>query len=170
MLLLIAAVLRFVPHMPSFSPLFAVLLLSGAHLGRKRALAASFAILALTDLVLTPAIYHVAIGWTQVFVWIGFGFLAVLGVLLRFGLPSKAAAVVAGSTGFFLLANLGVWLGSGMYPHTFQGLVLCYVAALPFYRNALLSTALWTSVLDPAYRLWLRRNASPNTALSGFPA
>jgi hypothetical protein len=28
-----------------------------------------------------------------------------------------------------------------MYPHTWSGLTACYVAALPFYRNDLLSTA-----------------------------
>ena len=29
-----------------------------------------------------------------------------------------------------------------MYPHTLSGLVACFAAAVPFYRNDLLSTAI----------------------------
>lgn len=36
---------------------------------------------------------------------------------------------------FFLLTNFGVWLWSGIYTHSFSGLVLCFEMALPFYRN-----------------------------------
>jgi len=39
-----------------------------------------------------------------------------------------------------------VWAGSIMYPHTAAGLGACYVAALPFYRNDLLSTTVITVV------------------------
>ena len=34
-----------------------------------------------------------------------------------------------------------------MYPQTGSGLVACYVAGLPFYRNDLISTALLCSLL-----------------------
>ena len=34
-----------------------------------------------------------------------------------------------------------------MYPHTLAGLGACYVAALPFYRNDLVSTALTAGAL-----------------------
>ncbi len=37
---------------------------------------------------------------------------------------------------FFLISNFGVWIY--WYPNTLQGLLSCYVAALPFYRNTLL--------------------------------
>jgi len=34
-----------------------------------------------------------------------------------------------------------------MYPHTMSGLGACYVAALPFYRNDLISTGIVAGVL-----------------------
>ncbi len=60
------------------------------------------------------------------------------------------AAVVLGPTSFFLVSNYAVWVMSShavwvpgdMYPHTFSGLITCYAAAIPFYRNDVLSTAI----------------------------
>jgi hypothetical protein len=56
---------------------------------------------------------------------------------VRFG-----AAALLGPTSFFLISNYAVWAGGGMYPRTLGGLGACFVAALPFYRNDLISTAL----------------------------
>jgi hypothetical protein len=49
---------------------------------------------------------------------------------------------VLGPTSFFILSNYAVWVGGDMYPHNLSGLVACYAAAIPFYRNDLLSTAI----------------------------
>lgn len=56
-----------------------------------------------------------------------------------------AAAAVASSTGFFLLSNGMVWLRGNMYDHTAAGLLRCYQAGLPFYRNDLASTLVFTA-------------------------
>lgn len=53
---------------------------------------------------------------------------------------SVGFAALASSTSFFVLSNLAVFLRSGMYPHTTEGLIACYSAAVPFYQNDLLST------------------------------
>jgi hypothetical protein len=50
-------------------------------------------------------------------------------------------AVLASATSFFILSNFMVWMGGGMYPMTAAGLGTCYVAAIPFYANDLISTA-----------------------------
>ena len=59
-------------------------------------------------------------------------------VLLYLG----TAGVVLGPTSFFIVSNYAVWVGSDMYPHTMSGVIACYAAALPFYRNDLLSTTI----------------------------
>ena len=56
------------------------------------------------------------------------------------------AAALLSSTGFFLLSNGMVWLRGNMYPHTAGGLGACYVAGLPFYRNDLASTLVFSAV------------------------
>jgi hypothetical protein len=53
-----------------------------------------------------------------------------------------AAAVLLGPTAFWVISDYAVWAGSGMYPHTLAGLGACFVAAIPFYRNDLVSTAI----------------------------
>ncbi len=50
------------------------------------------------------------------------------------------SGVLASATSFFLLSNFVVWYGGAMYPHTLAGIGVCYVAALPFYANDLIST------------------------------
>ena len=61
--------------------------------------------------------------------------------VLRVGV---AALLSSGS--FFLLSNGAVWLRGTMYPHTAAGLGACYVAGLPFYRNDVASTLVFSAV------------------------
>ena len=55
--------------------------------------------------------------------------------------------VLASATSFFLLSNFVVWVGSGMYARNTSGLTACYVAALPFYANDLISTGVFSAAL-----------------------
>lgn len=45
---------------------------------------------------------------------------------------------------FFIISNFGVWIVG--YPKTISGFIACYVAALPFLSNTLISTLLFSSV------------------------
>jgi hypothetical protein len=98
--------------------------------------------------------YHYAFAWTAyATTWSWAVAVMVLGRIL---LKSKTswlrvgAGVVLGPTSFFLISNYAVWIMSShavwvagdMYPHTLSGLITCYAAGLPFYRNDLLSTAI----------------------------
>jgi Family of unknown function (DUF6580) len=65
----------------------------------------------------------------------------------RRSVPNIAVAALASSVLFFLLTNLGVWATSGLYPFTMVGLVACYAAALPFFRNMLAGDFLYTLAL-----------------------
>ena len=63
------------------------------------------------------------------------------------------AAVLASSVLFFVLTNLGVWATSGLYPRTMIGLVTCYAAALPFFRNTLAGDAIYALTLFGGFAL-----------------
>jgi hypothetical protein len=54
-------------------------------------------------------------------------------------LPRVAACSLLASVSFFLVSNYTVWAVWQMYPRTLVGLVACYAAALPFFRNSLTS-------------------------------
>lgn len=46
---------------------------------------------------------------------------------------------------FWIWTNFGVWLVSGMYPHSLTGLVTCYFLALPFLKNSIIAAIVWGS-------------------------
>lgn len=73
--------------------------------------------------------------------------------------PRIAAAGLGSAIVFFVVSNFGVWaLGDGVrYPLNMAGLVDCYVQAIPFFRNTLLSMALFLPLLFSP--LALRRSA-----------
>ena len=126
-----AAALRLVPHPPNFSPIDAMALFSGAYLGRKTlAVAAPLAALLLSDLVL--GFYP-----GMLFQYVAVVLIVLLGAaaLRKIGVLRVAGAGLASSILFFTVSNFGVWLVSGMYARTLEGLGACYAAAIPFFQN-----------------------------------
>lgn len=90
-------------------------------------------------------------GGEQLLVYLSFALVISLGFVLRKRRSYLwvAGTGFAGATLFFLVSNFGVWLFGGelRYPHTLAGLWECYVAAIPFYRNSLISMAVFLPVL-----------------------
>lgn len=147
LLILLAVLSRLLPHAGWFN--FTAVGGALLHFGARRSwreMLAPLAVLAAVDYVLTSFVYHYSFVWTAYIpTWAWYLAAMVLGrILLRShtSLPRVAAAVALGPTSFFLISNFAVWVGSTMYPQNFAGLVGCYVAAIPFYRNDVISTAL----------------------------
>jgi hypothetical protein len=138
-----AAAARLLPHPPNVTPLAAIALFAGACLpGRALALAVPLTALFLSDLVIglhdqMPVVYG------------SFALIVALGMLLRARRRAWAiaAATLGGSALFFVATNLGVWASGSLYPRTFEGLVACYVAALPFFGRTLLGDAFFSAAL-----------------------
>jgi hypothetical protein len=155
LVLLFAVLSRILPHFfattsVGFTAVGGGLLYFGARRSRWQAL---FAVLALaaTDYYLTvfaygysfhPSAYFVTWAWYATICLLGHGILQGKPSMLRVGV-----AVLASSTSFFVLSNFMVWLGGEMYPHTASGLAACYVAAIPFYANDVMSTAVTAGAL-----------------------
>ncbi len=68
-------------------------------------------------------------------------------------LASLATGAVAAPTAYFLISNLSVWSCSVQttYPKTFAGLMTCYEAGLPFYRNSILATLVFLPIILISY-------------------
>jgi hypothetical protein len=118
--------------------------------GTAAAFVAAIVALAATDYYLTVFAYgypfHVS---AYLVTWVWYGLVCVLGMglLARPSVLRVVAGVLASATSFFVLSNFAVWAGGHMYPATGAGLAECYAAALPFYRNDLVSTALTAGAL-----------------------
>ncbi len=71
-----------------------------------------------------------------VFTYLGFFSYYLLGKIARHHLKRQLVLLPTASFLFFLISNLGVWFY--WYPQTWEGLLACYLAAVPFYKNTLL--------------------------------
>lgn len=149
-IVLAVSLYRIFPHPPNFTPALAVALFAGAHFSDRRlaVIVPLFAML-IADLFL-------GLHATLPFVYAAILLLVLLGGWLRQRktVTNVAAVAVGGSVVFFLLSNFGVWLMlPAVYPHTLEGLLAAYVAAIPFYQNTLLSTLLFTGLLFGGFHL-----------------
>lgn len=132
-LVIISSLARLLPHPANFTPVGASSLLGGAVLPRPWNYVVPIIILLITDMFL-------GIHGTMPYVYGSFLFTAWLGD--RFLRQQQSAGRVAAfsflsSLVFFVVTNFGVWMGGGLYPKTFDGLVLCFTMGLPFWRNML---------------------------------
>jgi hypothetical protein len=141
-LILGAVFSRFIPHMPNFTPIAAIALAGGVYLDKRFALLVPLAALLVSDYF---------IGFYSEVVWVYSSFLAigVIGLWVRNhkNLYTVAGATFTGSVLFFVVTNFGVWAQSGWYPKNVEGLVACYTAAIPFFRNSLFGDLVYTAVL-----------------------
>lgn len=164
LLLVVAILTRLVPHHDwlNFTAVGGALLYFGARRPWREMLAPAAALMA-TDYVLTVFTYHYAFRW-QAYITTWAWYLAVMAlgwILLRTRTTflRVAAGALLGPSSFFIVSNYAVWVGGDMYPHTMSGLVTCYAAGIPFYRNDLISTAIVASLAFgvPVLVRWMSR-------------
>lgn len=147
--ILVAALLRLVPHPPNFTPIGAIGLFAGAYLGRNAvAFAVPLGALLLSDLVLG---FHD----TMIFVYAGAALSVLIGWVLagRVSALSVGAGALASAILFFLVTNFGVWLSGSLYPPTLAGLAACFAAALPFFQNTLAGDFFYSALLFGGFAL-----------------
>jgi len=163
----LAIAVRFIPHPFTFTPVAASLLFFGARGARKQAWIPVLLLVG-SDIVLTKLVYGYPLRPDQLIIWAWYGAMVLLGGLLRQNARPRrvVGASLAAAVSFFLASNFGVWLGWTLYPMTLAGLVECYVAGLPFFRNELISDVLFTAVMFsiPALLRLLDRTAAPTPA------
>jgi hypothetical protein len=151
-LIVLTALARLVQRV-NFAPVGALSLYAGGRLRGWQAYALPLVLMAITDPLLggysfaTPFVY----ASFMIYVWIGSRLRSTENPLLIGG------AAVTGSLQFFLITNFATWLSFQLpYPHTFAGLMQCYVAAIPFYGRTLASDLIYSGVLFGAHALLSR--------------
>ena len=135
---------RFIPHPPNFTSLIALSFYIPALIGIRYlpALIISFAI---TDLVIG---FH----GTTLFTW---GSVLIIGLGSKFFISSmltRISGALLGACLFFIITNFGVW-SLGSYGYTSEGLVMCYTLAIPFFAYNLISTFIFSGVIETIYKL-----------------
>ena len=133
---------RFIPHPPNFTSLIALAFYIPAILGVKF----------MPIIVISFFITDLFLGIHQV-VFFTWGSVLLIGLISKFFLKNTTYRLIGSIASvfvFFIITNFGVWL-SGMYEVSFNGLILCYTMALPFLGNSLISTLLFSIIIEFIY-------------------
>ena len=146
-LVAVAVHLRFFAMPFSFTPVAAALLFFGARMPRKQ-MWIPVALLVASDVYLTRVTYAYPLTPDHFVTWAWYAAMLLLGGVLIGGRGFSAlrigAASLTASVSFFLISNFAVWMvWRDMYPKSFNGLMTCYVAGLPFFRAEVVSDLLF---------------------------
>ena len=148
-MIVLAAILRIVPHPWNLTPIGAMALFSGSMFRRKwiafvlplAALMAGDAVIGFYKLMIVVyASFAISVAIGR---WLGEN-----RTVARIG-----GAVLLGALQFFCVTNFAIWALGGFYPKTLQGLTTCFAAAVPFFWNTLAGDALYAGVLFGGFAL-----------------
>lgn len=137
------AIGRLIPHPPNFTPILAAAIVAPYITNNK--------LLSLLIPISAMIIADFFIGFYSGIIWV-YGSILLCGLLSQYSQKFKnyklqlGIMAILSSVIFFVITNFTVWLFSGYYPKTYEGLVLCYTMAIPFFRNTILSTLLYTGL------------------------
>ena len=134
---------RFVPHPPNFTSLIALSFY----------VPALFGISYLPVLLISFLITDLIIGFhsTVLFTW---GSVLIIGFVSKYLFSSiilRISGALVGACIFFIVTNFGVWT-TGMYGYSFGGLVNTYIMALPFFGYSLVSTFVFSALIETVYK------------------
>lgn len=146
----LAMFVRLMPHPANFAPVAAVALFSGVYLSKKWSIILPLLIMFVSDIFLGFYDFRLMAVVYGCFILTVF-----IGRLIREkkNILTVLTAALGMSVFFFLATNFAVWLFSHWYPHNFQGLLLNYYLAVPFFRNTLFGDLFFTFILFGAYEL-----------------
>jgi hypothetical protein len=142
-IIIIAALLRFVPNRYNITPIIAIALFGGAYFANKKiAFIIPIITMLITDLFLGfHSTLFVVYGCFAISVLIGIFYLKTINIG-RIITASLLSSII-----FYLVTNFAVWMLSGMYENSFAGLIFCYERAIPFFRNSLIGDLTYSGVL-----------------------
>ena len=144
----VLAASRFIPHPPNFTALLALTFYIPIFFGIKY-IPIIVICFALTDLFLGFHPY-------TLFTW---GSILLIGYISKYFLKTiqtRIFGTIVGACIFYLITNFGVWL-VGNYTKNLEGLLLCYTLAIPFFSYTIVSTLLYSFIIEIVYLLYYLR-------------
>ena len=151
----LSVIARLLPHPANFTPMAALALFAGVYASR----VSKWYLLAPLAAMLVSDVFVGFYEWkTMAVVYGSFFAIGLIGLLVRMfkaRLQTVVLGTLLGSILFYLTTNLAVWLFSGMYAPTLDGLLLSYYMALPFFKFTLLGDLFYVGVFFGAYEFVL---------------
>lgn len=151
----LVALSRLLPHPFNFTPIGAIALFAGTYItDRKQAFLLPLIALFISDIVI-EIVTGSGFYRDMIFVYGSFALITSIGFLVR-GREQRQIIMVASlisSILFFFLTNFGTWLMYDMYPKSMQGLLMCYIAGIPFFKGTIMGDLFYNLVLFGSFAL-----------------
>ena len=133
----ILALSRIIPHPPNFTPILASAIMAPM-LVKDRWLGLAIPIVAMF-------ISDVVIGFYS-YQFVIYSSILVISLVspMHKNYTRLGIMAVGGSVWFFIATNFAEWIIWDYYPKTIEGLLTCYTVAIPFFKNTLFSTLIFS--------------------------
>ena len=134
---------RFIPHPPNFTSLIALSFYVPVLLGKR------YIIYLIVSFIITDFIigYHNTTHWT----WGSVLLIALSSSLFIKNFLTRISGALFGALIFYFVTNFGVWT-TGLYEITYDGLIKCYILAIPFFAYSLISTLIFSLIVESGYK------------------
>ncbi len=142
-ILALLSLTRFIPHPPNFTSLIALSFYVPIIFGIK------FLPILLLSFVFTDL--FIGFHTLTFFTWGSICVIALISKYFSKTLISRFTGAISGALIFFIISNLGVWL-MGSYGYTLNGFIKCYILAIPFFGNTLVSTIIYSFIFEILYK------------------
>lgn len=138
---ILAAFLRVIPHPLNFTPITSLALFSGVMFSRKwMSVGIPLVAMILSDIVL---------GFYSISLWVYIAFISIT-IFGWFINKMNINSILLSSIIFFIVSNFGVWVLG--YPHTIEGLILCYTMAIPFFGYSIIGDLFWGMIIKHSFK------------------
>ncbi len=141
-LILILVISRLIPHPPNFTPIITIAIMSG-YLFKDN-------YFSIFILVVSMLIGDFFIGFydNMLFVYLPLILITVIFSKIKMKINYRNLFLYGfiGSLIFFVISNFGVWLIGDLYTKNIGGLIECYFMAIPFFKNTIISTLLFSYI------------------------
>jgi len=156
LLILILVFSRLIPHPPNFTPIITVALLSGYIFKNLK--------LSLFVLIVSMLLSDIFIAFytNMIFVYISLILICLISnkVIANLNYKNLFLFSLMGSILFFVITNFGTWILGGLYEKNISGLINCYFLAIPFFKNTIISTLLFSYLSFLIIKLPLYKKSS----------
>ena len=140
----ILALGRIIPHPPNFTPILATAIYTPYMINDKW--------IAVLIPLSAMFIADIIIGFHPYMLWV-YGAIGLSTLISSWSMHFNKKYIQLGvmailsSILFFIITNFAVWAIWDYYPKTIDGLIICYIKAIPFFQNTLLGTIIYTALI-----------------------
>ena len=144
-ILIVLSASRFVPLPPNFTSLIALGFYVPLLLGLK------FIPALLLCFVFTD--FFIGFHSTIFFTWGSVVLIGLISTYFNKGILTRLCGVFGGCCIFYIITNFGVWT-LGSYGYSLEGLISCYILAIPFFGYTILSTIVYSVIIETIFKFY----------------